>query len=75
MKLALSREKLGLIKKLKAQKPVKTIKTLIVNVILTMSLFVPVFVFIYVRGLEREVTTMEKEPWLKFTDDPSTGIS
>ncbi|MFX0099843.1 MAG: metallophosphoesterase [Candidatus Hodarchaeota archaeon] len=67
----MSREKFGLIKKLRAQKPVKTIKSLFVNLILTISLFIPLLVFIGVRNMEMDVDTMEKDPWLVFASDPS----
>lgn len=67
----MTREKFSLIKKLRSQKPAKTVKTLLINIILTCLLLTPVVVFIGVRYAEMDVQAMEKEPWLVFASDPS----
>ena len=56
----------GLIATLRKQKPAKIAKTLILNVVLSISLFIPIFVFLGARSEERIVSTNDKLPWVKF---------
>ena len=64
----------GLFTALRSQRPSKIVKTLVVNVVLSFSLFVPIFAFLGIRSAERVVISRDKLPWLRFYDDPATTM-
>jgi len=64
----------GLIATLRKKKPVTIAKSIILNMVLSFSLFLPVFIFVKARSEERVVLSNDKCPWLKFYDNPSTTM-
>jgi hypothetical protein len=67
-------QRCGLFAALKRQGPAKVTKALVLNVVLSIALFIPVFAFLGARADERVVLTSDKLPWLKFYDDPATSM-
>ncbi|NMC03900.1 MAG: metallophosphoesterase family protein [Candidatus Lokiarchaeota archaeon] len=64
----------GLLSTLRQHGLAKSAKLLVVNVILSVALVLPVFIFLGARAEERVVLTADKSPWLRFYDDPSTSM-
>ncbi|HME52533.1 MAG TPA: metallophosphoesterase family protein [Candidatus Lokiarchaeia archaeon] len=63
-----------LIDTLRGQRKSKIVKTLAVNLLLSVSLFVPLLAFLSSRQAERITSTNAKEPWLLWHGDPSSSI-
>ena len=67
-------QRFALFKKLRKQSPSWVVKKIFLNIILTILLILPIFTFIIIRDLERDVDSNDKEPWLRWYDDPSESI-
>lgn len=67
------RLKLGLIRKCKERTLKENLGLLFLNLLLTVALLATPFIYIAWRGASRNVPDANKQPWIKFNDDPSTS--
>ncbi len=65
----------GLISTLKGTRPSRVAQILLINLLVTVGLFMPILVFNFARGLERDDVSRDKLPWLRWFGNAGTSVA